>query len=243
MVICTLSTKWLFHSGSRNALAKRKCIRLWTGVLAEVVVDAEDRALREGLVQDAVELLRGAEVASEGLLQHHAAAFGAAGAREPADHEGECARRDRQVEGGVLRRAERGADRREGGGLCVVAAHVEQALRQLLEGGRVHPTAVLLDALPRARVDAVDVDRLAADRHHGRVEAPAFHHGVQRREDLLEGEVAGRPEDHQRVGVEAGHGSPNLQTPFGGSRCPPNSERSAESRRPANASAPREAKR
>jgi hypothetical protein len=188
-------------------------------------------------MQDAVQLARRREIAAEGLLQHDAAALGAARAGEAADHEREGARRNGEIEGGMARRAERRSDRREGRVLGVIAAHVEQPLRELLEGSRVDASAVRLDALAGSRVDPPHVERLAADGHHGRIEASALHHRVERREDLLEGEIARRPEDHQRVGLRA------LHQLFAFSRWPPNPARSAESRRLPNCPAPRDAKR
>jgi hypothetical protein len=112
---------------------------------------------------------------------------------------------DREVEGGMARRAERCAQRRERVELGVVAAHIAQPLDELLERRFVDAAAVALDALPRARVDAARVLGIASDRHHGRVEPAALHHRVQRREDLLEGEVARGSEDHERIRRDPSH--------------------------------------
>src|SRR6185503_17944894 len=79
--------------------------------LSEIVIDAEDRLLAERLVQDLVQLAGRGEVAAERLLQYRAPAFRAARSREPPDHGGERARRNREIEGGMARRPERGADR------------------------------------------------------------------------------------------------------------------------------------
>src|SRR4030095_4448474 len=51
-------------------------------LLAEVVVDAEDRRLREYRVQDAVQLLRRSEIAAERLLDDHTCLIGAARLRQ-----------------------------------------------------------------------------------------------------------------------------------------------------------------
>ena len=57
----------------------------------------------------------------------------------------------------------------------------------------------------------------ADDRH---VEVAAFHHRLQRREDLLVRQVAGGAEKHQRVGMGSSHG---VVSHFAGfSRWPPN---------------------
>jgi hypothetical protein len=76
----------------------------------------------------------------------------------------------------MARRSERRADRGERRGLRVVAAHVGQPLRELLERSRVDPAAVGLDALACAIVDAVRILRIAAHGHHGHVEPSALHH-------------------------------------------------------------------
>src|SRR3546814_12273666 len=55
-------------------------------LLAQVMVDAEDRRLVEDLVERGVERLRGGQVAAEGLFHHHPRAAGAAAGVERADH-------------------------------------------------------------------------------------------------------------------------------------------------------------
>jgi hypothetical protein len=168
--------------------------------LSQVVVDAEDRLLVERLMQDPVQLASRCEVAAERLLQHDAAALGTTRTRETADHDLERARGNREIEGGMARRAERRPDRGERREVCIVSADVREPLRELLERGLIDATAVGLDALARALMDAKRIARLAPHRHHRRVQPPALHHLVQRGKDLLEREVAGGSEDHQRIG-------------------------------------------
>src|ERR1700730_4653281 len=108
----------------------------------------------------------------------------------------------------------------------VVAVHIAQQSRQLVERRGIQP-AVLLDAVARAGAELVDAParlRHADDRH---VEMAAFHHRLQRRKDLLEGQVARRPEEHQGIRTGVAHRElPPL--PPGFSRCPPNWYRRAD---------------
>ena len=82
----------------------------------------------------------------------------------------------------------------------------------------------------------------ADDRH---VEVAALHHRLQRREDLLVGEVAGRAEEDQRVGVRFAHGRSLIRARYfaGFSTWPPNSKRIAESSLFWKSASPRELKR
>ena len=65
---------------------------------------------------------------------------------------------------------------------------------------------MLVEAVARARAELLEVQPgfgHADDRH---VEVAAPDHGLQRREDLLVGQVAGGAEEHQRVGLSGcGH--------------------------------------
>ena len=131
-------------------MAKRKAEQILDGLLAQVMIDAEDARFGEGRVQRGVELLRRGQVAPEGFLDDHARALGAAGFVEALDHGGEHAGRDGQVVRGMLRRAEQFAQRREGGRIVVVAVDVLQELDQLGEGRGIE-AAMLRQAVLGAR--------------------------------------------------------------------------------------------
>ncbi len=117
--------------------------------------------------------------------------------------------------------AERLKDRR----VVVVAIHVAQQAAQFFKRRRIKP-AVFLQAVFGPRLELVQIPaRLghADDRH---VERAAFHHRLQRREDLLVSQVAGGPEEHQSVGMRSSFIASCLPV-F--SRCPPKPKRMAES--------------
>ena len=61
--------------------------------------------------------------------------------------------------------------------------------------------AVLLEAVARPGLELVEVPAGLGHADHRHVEVAALHHRLQRREDLLVGQVAGGAEEHQRVGV------------------------------------------
>ena len=161
----------------------------------------------------------------EGLLDDDPRARRATRRRELLDHQPEQQRRDRQVVRRPLGRAELPAERLEGRGVRVVAVDVAQQARELLEGRRVEP-AVLLEAVAGAGLELFEIPAGLGDPDHRNVEVAALQHRLQRREDLLVGEVARRPEEHQRVRVGRGHGRPWFP---GFSTCPPNWKRMAES--------------
>ena len=182
------------------------------GLLAEVVVDAEDRVGREDALDDVVELARALEVVAERLLDDHPAPGVGVGLAQPgalellADH-GERRRRDREVEGEVAARAalvlevlDRLGEQVEGRGVVESAWHETEPL------GQVAPHA-LAERRPRVLLDRV-VDDLAEvlvgpvaprepDEREARREQPAVGQVVDRRHELLAGEVAGHPEEDQ----------------------------------------------
>src|SRR5215510_4118185 len=84
-------------------------------------------------------------------------------------------------------------------GTHIISRHVSQQPRKLAERLLVYTTAVLLDAVSGPCPQLLNgpaVSGHADDRH---LQAAALHHGLQGRKDLLVGEVAGGPKEHQHI--------------------------------------------
>ena len=170
-------------------------------LLPQVVVDPEDARLGEHRVKDAVELLRRLQVAPERLLDDDAGVLRAVGRAEALDDRGEEARRDREVVRGALRAAEGLTQRLEGGLVAVVPVDVAHELREPAERALVvDTTAVRLDAVAGPVAQLLHRPRRGRDADHGHAQLAPLEHVVERREDLLVGQVARRAEEHQRVG-------------------------------------------
>src|SRR5699024_11185444 len=182
------------------------------GLLAEVVVDPEDRVRREDRLDDVVELLRALEVVAEGLLDDDAPPRLVVGRRQAAALElladdGEEVRRDREVEGVVapgaallVKLTHRLGEEVEGGVVVEDAGDESEALGQgapdLLAEGRPGVLAHrVADDLAEVLVGPVTTGE-ADEGEPGREEAPVGE-VVDRRQELLAGEVAGDPEEHE----------------------------------------------
>jgi hypothetical protein len=125
-----------------------------------------------------------------------------------------------------LRAVERLVQRAEGLDVAVVAVDIAERVGERDERAVVvHAAAVLLDAVASTLAEVVDAPVRRRHPDHWHCELPALRHGVERREDLLVGEVAGGAEEDQRVGGRA-------QDDF--SRWPPNCLRMADWSRFAN---------
>ena len=168
-------------------------------LLAEVVIDTEDVHLGKYGKERPVERLRGGQVTTERLLRHDAATSGAAGATELLDHGRRQTRRNGEVVQGPLRRAQLATQEIERRRVLVVAVHIAEQGRKLVEGGAVD-AAVLLQAVLGSCFQLVEVPACfghADDRH---VQMTALHHRLERRKDLLVRKVSGRAEEDQRIG-------------------------------------------
>jgi hypothetical protein len=172
--------------------------------LPEVVVDPEDRCFVEGSEQDPVELPRGGDVVAERLLDDDAGAVHTARLGELVHDQFEHHGRD----GKVVRRPPGGtelfADGLERRRVLVVAIDVAQQAAQLTERRGIEPS-VLLGAVLGTGLELFEVPaglRHADDRH---VEVAAFHHRLQRREDLLVREVASGAVENESVGMDVAH--------------------------------------
>ncbi len=181
-------------------------------LLAEVVVDAEDRVGREDLRHDGVELARAREVVAEGLLDDHAAPRLLRRAGQPrlgelAAHDGERARRDRQVERVVAARAALGVERLDRLAQALERlVVVERALDEPDALGELAPrrlaerrARVLLDGVVHdlREVLVLPVAAREAREREARRQQAAVGEVVDRGHELLAGEVARDAEDDE----------------------------------------------
>src|SRR3954463_1287268 len=170
------------------------------GLAPEEVVDPEDRVLGEGAAKHRVQLSGAGQITTEGLLDDDARILRAARALEVLDHWLEQRRWDRQIEQGARRLAEPLPQSRERTRVEIVAVHVFEQLRQTFERALVD-AAVLGEALAHPLEKRLAGPPRPGDADHRPVQELALHHRLERGEDLLIGEVAGDPEQHQRVGA------------------------------------------
>src|SRR6266478_7625294 len=90
------------------------------------------------------------------------------------------------------------AKSRERRRVLVVTVNVAQKAGQLFESRRID-SAVFLQAVVRPRAKLIQIPSGFGYADHGYVEMAPLHHRLQRRENLLVGQVAGRAEDNQSV--------------------------------------------
>ena len=182
-------------------------------LLAQVVVDPEDRVRREHRLHDVVELPGRLEVVAERLLDDHAAPLVALGLGQavlgelPADLL-EGLRRDGEVERVVAARSavlvefiDGFAEPLEGVVVVELALHEADALGELLPDRLIERGAgVGLDGLLHLRGEVLVVPLPPGEAHQGeaRRQQPAVGEVVHGRHELLAGEVAGDPEQDQR---------------------------------------------
>ena len=95
-------------------------------LLAEVVVDPEDRLLGEGLMEQPVQLLSRCEVPSEGLLHDESTASGEPRRRQTSDDVAEEQGRDGEVEKWVVEPFQSPGQGVERGGLAIVPGDVAE---------------------------------------------------------------------------------------------------------------------
>ena len=64
---------------------------------------------------------------------------------------------------------------------------------------------MFLDAVLGAGAQLIERPTVPGHADHRQIELATLRHGLQRREDLFVRQIAGRPEEHQCVGVDVGH--------------------------------------
>src|SRR5215469_12175393 len=97
-------------------------------------------------------------------------------------------------------------------GVLIVTIDISQQARELFERNNVD-SAVFLEALPGTRAKPIEVPSGLGYTDHRYVQVSAFHHCLQRREDLLVSKVARSTEENERVRMGVGHRYPFLKQP------------------------------
>jgi hypothetical protein len=87
--------------------------------------------------------------------------------------------------------------------VLVVAVDVPQQAAELVERRGIE-TSVLLEAVTGAGLELVEVPARLGHADHRHAKVPTLEHRLQRREDLLVGQVARGAEEHQGVGASPG---------------------------------------
>ena len=160
------------------------------------MIDAEDVRLVEDGVQRLIQRFCRGEIASKRLLEDDARSARAAALAEAADDGRKHTGRDGQIVQRMLRVAGFRAKPHECVVILVVAFDQAQQTDQLRERRSIDATTVFLEAV-EARAQLLErADSGNADDRN--VEVTAADHRLQSWKDLLEGQIAGDPEQHQR---------------------------------------------
>ena len=129
-------------------------------------------------------------------------------APKPFDHRLEERGGDGQVVCGVRGATQLLFDRRECARVVIIPTHVLEQGQKMAEGPLVIDPARSLDAVGNAFVQLRQTPLGEGDADDRDLEITSLHHGIERREDHLVGEIARHTEEHQRVGTGGGHQAP-----------------------------------
>jgi len=151
-------------------------------------------------MQGTIQELRGFQVAAKRFLEDDAAAVVAAAGSKALSDRLERRRRNGQVIQRLLRAAEAGAEFLKRRGVVVVAVHELKQLHEFLEAVRIN-AALCFEAGASPRAKIVERERRTRDADDRLVEVMARDQPLKRRKDLLEGQVARRSEEHERIGL------------------------------------------
>ena len=175
--------------------------------LAEVVVDAEQLRLVDVLVELRGERPRRFEVVTERLLDDDSGVAREIRVVQPLDDGGEQERWNLEVEDRERRSGDRRGNALVGGAVGEVTLYIRQPRREPLEHRVVERLAGADDRLAGAFDELIDGPVVACDTDDRAVKKPAPFEAVERVEGHHLREIAGDPEDHQRVAVlRVGHG-------------------------------------
>src|ERR1700722_7958286 len=168
------------------------------------MVDAKDRVFRKMLEQNVVERLRRLAIAAERFLDDEARVDVETALGERRDDNAKQAGGNRKIVQRPLGAAERLLQFCEGLRIVVVAIDISQKAQELIKLGRVG-AAVLFDAVCGSSLELFDCPACLGDADDRHIDAFVADEAQKRRENLLEGEIAGSAEEHQGVGLGGLH--------------------------------------
>src|SRR5580700_9421501 len=116
------------------------------------------------------------------------------------DHLTEQQRWNGKIMSGPLRLPQYPLHSLERGCIAVIAVHVAQQSAQLRERTGID-AAVPFETLAHPRLELLEPPAALGHADNRNVQCPALHHRLQRGEDLLVGEIAGRAEEDQGIAV------------------------------------------
>ena len=87
----------------------------------------------------------------------------------------------------------------------IIATDIAQQSRKLAKGSGIDTSAVLLEALAGASLQLIKIPTGPGHTDDRHIEVPTLQHRLQRRENLLVGEVAGGAEEDKRIGTRFAH--------------------------------------
>ena len=149
-------------------------------------------------MQRSVERLRRGKVPSEGLFDDDPRVFGAPRLRQTLHHRREHARRNGQIMQRARRPVQRLPQALVGGRILVVAADVLQPRRQLRKRAGID-IAIVLEAVARPLAQLVQRPAGASHAYDRHIQMARADQRLQRRENLLVGQVAGRAEENEGI--------------------------------------------
>ena len=194
--------------GLKKRVGKTEIENVHDRFLAQKVIDAEDRVFRKNRMCNLVQFLCRGKIAAKWLFDNHPCMLRQVRCAESPDHRFEERGRNRQVIRRSPRLAQRSFDRCKSGRILVVPAHILEQRQQALQRALVIHTAGSLDAIRNTPVQAIRTPLGECNADYRDRKNAALHHGIERRENHLVGEIAGDAEKNQRIGLRTGHAVP-----------------------------------
>src|SRR5262249_49991480 len=139
-------------------------------------------------------------------------------------HESKLRWRDRKIERRLSCGTKRLTDGLKRHGILVIAPNVVQQAGEFFERLRIH-FSMRLYTVVHVGAELLHILYRSGDADNRYVQFAAFHHRLESREDLLEGEITRGSKENQRIRMSSAHRrlppTQLIQATF--SRCPPNS--------------------
>src|ERR1700733_11133414 len=174
--------------GFEHCIAEPEVHHVMHRTLAEEMVQTEDSPFFKSSKQNAVEFPGRTPIAAEGFFDNDTRPVAAARFPKLLDDHPEVGGRNSQIKNRVLSARERLTQSLVGRRVRIIALHVAQQRAELVERRGVE-SPMLFKTHPYSRPEFIHIFRRPGHADYRYVQVAVFNHCLERREDLLKGEI------------------------------------------------------
>src|SRR4029077_13196912 len=186
----------------KKCISKPEVKQIPHSLFAQIVVDPKNSGFRKGLMECRIQHPGRRQVTTERFFHDDSSTVRAISFLQTLRNNTEQAWRDCKIMRGASGTSEQLSQSGKRGWIVVIAIDVIELRHEFREHGVIQPASLRQNAAASAFMELVKGPSGVCDPNDGNSQGPASDQVVQRREDLLVGEIASNTEEDESVGLD-----------------------------------------